>query len=434
MTVVTSDNRYATAQLIVAPTLAQGANYTTVQSAITAASSGQTIFIRPGTYTENLTLKAGVNLAAFECDAFNPNVTIVGTCTFTGTGTVSIWGIRLQTNSSFLLAVTGSAASVVWLRSCYLNCTNNTGISHSSSNSASQIRVDNCFGDIGTTGISLFASTSSGTIGIVFTQITNTGASTTSSTVSTGTINIFECNVAIPFTTSSIGLLNIQNCIVNTSATNTTAITTAGTGATNNVISGYILSGSASAISVGTGTTLEITSATVGSSNTNAITGAGTLIHTGLAYASTSSLVNTTTITDRAFGRTGTFTPGLSFGGGTTGITYSAQQGFFTIIGNVVHINIRIVLTSKGSSTGTAQITGLPVTNGSNIISAIVVGSFGAVTLTATYTSIFLSLDSAATTATLNASTATGLASILVTDTMFANNSNLRITGSYLIA
>lgn len=32
-------------------------DFTTIGAAITAASSGQTIFIRPGTYTENPTLK-----------------------------------------------------------------------------------------------------------------------------------------------------------------------------------------------------------------------------------------------------------------------------------------------------------------------------------------------------------------------------------------
>lgn len=295
MTVVTSDNRYGVAQLIVAPTIAQGANYTTIQAAITAASSGQTIFIRPGTYTENLTLKAGVNLAAFECDAFNPNVTIIGTCTFTAAGTVAIWGIRLQTNSAFLLAVTGSAASIVWLRSCYLNCTNNTGISYTSSNAASGIRIDNCFGDIGTTGISLFTSTSSGPMGIVYTQITNSGASTTASTVSTASINTFECNFNIPFTSSSTGTLNIQSCIIQTSTTNTTAITTAGTSATNAIVNSNILSGSASAISVGSGTTLNFSTSSVSSTNTNAITGAGTINIGDVTFTSSSSTINTTT-------------------------------------------------------------------------------------------------------------------------------------------
>lgn len=55
-----------------------------------------------------------------------------------------------------------------------------------------------------------------------------------------------------------------------------------------------------------------------------------------------------------------TFTPVLKFGGGTTGITYSIQTGHYTKIGALVHVKFDIALTSKGSSTGAATITGLP--------------------------------------------------------------------------
>jgi len=61
----------------------------------------------------------------------------------------------------------------------------------------------------------------------------------------------------------------------------------------------------------------------------------------------------------------GTWTIGVSFGGGTTGITYDASyvSGIYTKIGRLVSVTGHLVLTSKGSSTGTAQITGLPFTN-----------------------------------------------------------------------
>ncbi len=125
-------NPMSSSRWIVDP-LGFNGTHTTIASAITSATSGDTIFLLPGTYTENLTLAAGVNLTAYNCDSTTPNVTISGKCTFTGAGTVSISGIRLQTNSDFLLAVTGSAASIVNLIDCYLNCTNNTGISYTSS-------------------------------------------------------------------------------------------------------------------------------------------------------------------------------------------------------------------------------------------------------------------------------------------------------------
>lgn len=56
----------------------------------------------------------------------------------------------------------------------------------------------------------------------------------------------------------------------------------------------------------------------------------------------------------------GTFTPVLAFGGSSTGITYGIQTGFYTVLANLVFINLEITLTNKGSATGTATISGLP--------------------------------------------------------------------------
>ncbi len=63
----------------------------------------------------------------------------------------------------------------------------------------------------------------------------------------------------------------------------------------------------------------------------------------------------------------GTFTPGLAFGGGTTGIAYTTQSGTYTKVGNLVTITTcTITLSSKGSSTGAMTITGLPFTPASS--------------------------------------------------------------------
>jgi hypothetical protein len=58
----------------------------------------------------------------------------------------------------------------------------------------------------------------------------------------------------------------------------------------------------------------------------------------------------------------GTFTPTITFGGGSTGITYSTQTGSYTKIGNKVFYFVYIILTSKGSSTGNASMTNMPFT------------------------------------------------------------------------
>jgi hypothetical protein len=59
---------------------------------------------------------------------------------------------------------------------------------------------------------------------------------------------------------------------------------------------------------------------------------------------------------------TGTWTPTVTFGGGSTGVTYSTQQGSYTRIGNRVVAQCNIALSSKGTSTGTLLVNGLPFT------------------------------------------------------------------------
>jgi hypothetical protein len=58
-----------------------------------------------------------------------------------------------------------------------------------------------------------------------------------------------------------------------------------------------------------------------------------------------------------------TWTPALTFGGGSTGITYTSRAGRAIKVGKKVTAWCRGVLSSKGSSTGTALMTGLPYTS-----------------------------------------------------------------------
>ena len=56
----------------------------------------------------------------------------------------------------------------------------------------------------------------------------------------------------------------------------------------------------------------------------------------------------------------GTWTPSIDIGGLTTGITYSQQNGIYTKIGDVVTAGCRILLSNKGTATGSVRIDGLP--------------------------------------------------------------------------
>lgn len=62
----------------------------------------------------------------------------------------------------------------------------------------------------------------------------------------------------------------------------------------------------------------------------------------------------------------GTFIPSLEFGGSDTGITYNSRSGNYTRVGDLVTLNLFMDLSSKGSASGSATITGLPLANGSS--------------------------------------------------------------------
>ena len=83
------------------------------------------------------------------------------------------------------------------------------------------------------------------------------------------------------------------------------------------------------------------------------ITGSGIRIYDGSSFGDD---------LDRFEART-SWTPQLEFGGATTGITYdtNGQVGLYGRVGPIVFLYCHITLTSKGSATGAATITGLPV-------------------------------------------------------------------------
>lgn len=251
-------------------------DFTTISSALTAAVSGDTIFVRTGAYTENLTLKDGVDLTAFTGDNEIGQVEIIGKCTLSTSGTVTISNIRLTTNSDFCIVVSGASLNTLLIDGCYINCTNNTGISFTTSNASAELKMSFCKGNIGTTGISLFSQSSTGQLGINFCEFRNTGASTTASTTSAGHYNIFNCTLAIPLSVSSTGAFQVLGCQLNTTSINTTCLTTAGSG-DSYVQFCYVQSGTAACISVGASTSANAISCDLFSTAANVIIGTGTL-------------------------------------------------------------------------------------------------------------------------------------------------------------
>lgn len=325
-----STNNYGPARIIVAPSAANG-THTTIASAIADAVSGDTIFIRDGTYTENLTLKAGVNLVAWNGADQSSQVEIIGKCSMTTAGTVVIGNIRLQTNGDYFLEISGSAASAVFLRECYLECSDHTGISSTSSSSSSRVEIVRCDGNILTTGISLYEHNTPGELNIHYSFIFNSGNSTTASTAASGDHRIFYSKLKFPITTSSNCVFVSQWNDHDNEETNSTSITHGGH-VNSRIDHGTIRSGTATAISIST--EMFVVMSDITTSNASAIAGAGTLRFTGLSFSGTSSGVSITTQNLRNWGPS--INVGSSNSGNTNTITATNTSNTASSSANIV--------------------------------------------------------------------------------------------------
>ena len=128
----------------------------------------------------------------------------------------------------------------------------------------------------------------------------------------------------------------------------------------------------------------------------------------------------------------GTFTGGFQFGGSATGIEYNRQVGIYTKIGDLVFVQGYISLTSKGSQTGTAQLTGLPFTS-SSATNASSAGNMRVAQLTfGNDTHLSLSIESGGVVLTFG-DTASGAGATAMDNSNFADNTGIEFGFTYTV-
>lgn len=122
----------------------------------------------------------------------------------------------------------------------------------------------------------------------------------------------------------------------------------------------------------------------------------------------------------------------LAFGGVSTGITYAANNNacFYRVVGGYVIVTFDMLLTSKGSATGTATLTNLPLTAQTISVGTAAVGSiFG--TMSGLTGSIIAYAEPSTTTVALFEPGSTG--GVALADTNFTNTSHIYGTLTYPI-
>jgi hypothetical protein len=126
---------------------------------------------------------------------------------------------------------------------------------------------------------------------------------------------------------------------------------------------------------------------------------------------------------------TTSFTPAVTIGGSSVGVTYGTQTGYYSRVGSNVFFNINIVLTSIGGLTGAVLITGLPITTGAfGTVSASMYT--GNVTYAAGTPVAAIGASGTTITPALENSAATITA---MTNAHVGNTSQFIITGHYLV-
>jgi hypothetical protein len=126
----------------------------------------------------------------------------------------------------------------------------------------------------------------------------------------------------------------------------------------------------------------------------------------------------------------GTWTMGISFGGASSGVTYSDNTGTYTKIGRKVTVNGWLNLALKGSSVGAARITGLPFTTTASY------SNYSAISFRATsisYVGLITGFPEVSSTTILLEEMGESGTNTVLRDTDFSNGSSIMISLTYFI-
>lgn len=334
--------------------------HTTIQSAVNdAAALGtiQYVFIRPGTYTENISLPNRVSLVNYASDPYSPKVIIIGSMTVGAGAAVSITGIQLQNTSGPLITLT---AGTIFLT--LFNCTVfPNGTAGFVVGSTCNLILDHCSGNLQKTTACYFTVTGTaggaGAITITDSALANSIASAVQNTVTDSNINMFNTRFEGPITTSGTVALQFSTCEFK--ALNTPCLNSA-----SNISSGADIygcefnSGTGACLTLAANNFVYLQACVLSSTGASAATGAGTLNYTPITF---SGLTTTITVTTQqplgAVGprfRVGALGLHIMSGSGSPNGIVTALQGSLFLRSDGSSTSTRAYINTNGASAWTA--------------------------------------------------------------------------------
>lgn len=269
------------------------ADYSTLTAAVAAASSGDTIFLKEGTYTEDtITIDKNLTITAFaQSDGqINNKVILQGISTqklfeISANISLKITNVKLESNGNNILDLSASltACSIV---NCKIQASaGDIAFVHSSADSTN-LSFNRC--QVDGTGQFLNHTAISGVTWIWYSWLETL---TTGSTITAGSVRVFYSKISTVFTTSGTGSITVMFSEFNTSSTNATPLILGGS-ESQIIRKCYISSGSATSITATS--SIGVFDCMIDSSNATAvIDGAGTITYAGLTFGNIGSTITT---------------------------------------------------------------------------------------------------------------------------------------------
>lgn len=258
-------------------TIGDRGSYQTITAATAAASSGDAVFIRGGTYTEDFTPKDGVSYFGFG----SGNVTIIGKVSINQDGNYYFQDLTFETNNDYAIELTGVNHPITAFSRCNFTGSNHTILNLSTAFGGTDF--ENCFFDLTTTGIAHFVTNNSGPATRFGYSVLENSAGSSTANVNSGlpiTFNWAACKSPLQSTIN--GTWNIANSILNTFATNSTALDILGTGLNGDLNFVTIASGSGVCVNIDTGCAIKAVNCCFATNGAFMVTGGGTFSYAGI--------------------------------------------------------------------------------------------------------------------------------------------------------
>lgn len=213
MAISNPSQQFGNSKFVVDPTLGVG-SYQTITAALAASSSGDTIYIRPGTYTENLTANLGGRTligATVGTNAFS--VQIVGNHSFTqDASTCAFQSVQFtaSSGSAWTVGSSGAGNSSLYLEGCKVINSGGIGLTISSAGGTGSVQAFFCNIQGSTIGI----QASNGTLRLEGGTVTGTASyalqASTSMTVTASNQDFVSSAGAAVFISSASAVLNSE--------------------------------------------------------------------------------------------------------------------------------------------------------------------------------------------------------------------------------